>query len=665
MLWSVQHVALALSVLALAGAASRVASPLSPDGLTHGVTTVVIAVCLAVAEALALGLVGLGTSAVALPAAAALTWIAAARLLPAPETGLTEQLARWWRGLAPAGRLVAGGLAGLSVAWLVWQLVHPAIGFDSSLYHYPFVAGWIENGRPGSSVALSYDIPYGNYPLTDEVANTWAAAISRSWIPLILWSPLMLGVLAAAGWLTLRNLGVGVAARALAVAAVVTPPVVLRQLNEAQTDLPALTWLACAAALATGTARRRTLLVPATLAAGLAIGTKPSTAPLAVAVLAIGAWSVRAELRRLAPWLVAGVAGAVVVGGIWYLRNIVEHGSPLWPFAPGPFGDPSPRFLGLVDRSFLDRPYATLDGHVGEYLDRVGGTWLLPVAAVPALALGVFGGRRLGPVRRPLVVSSGLALLMLLLWATAWGTGLSENPELKFAEGFALSGVRYALPAIACAAIAVALLTRLPGLLDMAAKSLLALVIAWNVLELIDLGGPWVPPAAVVAGGALAGAGLAALASRARAPTLPRLAVPALAVLAGLALSLAAPGVVERSAATAGGTAYGREVIAWFADQPWFDDEEGRPIAIASRGVVGQLAGDRFQHPLELVPQRASCAEVRRIAERRTLFLTPDVFFRGILGVEPYTAPGCLRRGDAADDQFPFLVYVPRATTGD
>ena len=31
-------------------------------------------------------------------------------------------------------------------------------------------------------------------------------------------------------------------------------------------------------------------------------------------------------------WLVVAVLAAFVVGGIWYLRNFVDHGSPLWPF---------------------------------------------------------------------------------------------------------------------------------------------------------------------------------------------------------------------------------------------------------------------------------------------------------------------------------------------
>ena len=39
-------------------------------------------------------------------------------------------------------------LGGAFLVWAAWQLRHPAIGFDSALYHYPEVADWIaKDGR--------------------------------------------------------------------------------------------------------------------------------------------------------------------------------------------------------------------------------------------------------------------------------------------------------------------------------------------------------------------------------------------------------------------------------------------------------------------------------------------------------------------------------------
>ena len=309
----------------------------------------------------------------------------------------------------------------------------------------------------------------------------------------------------------------------------------MRQLNEPQTDLPALAWLACVGALATGAARRPALLVPAVVAAGLAVGTKPSTGPLAVGVLAVGAYGARGRLRPLAGALAAALAGAFVVGGIWYLRNLIEHGSPLWPFAVGPFGDPPPRFLSLVDATFLKRPHATLSGNVGDYLNRLAGTWLLLAGALAALVLGL-AAPRVRNLRRPLVVAGGLSMAGCLIWSTAWGTGLSTSPELTWAEGFALSSLRYLLPAIGVAAVAVAVVARAGGWLARGAGALLVVVVGWNLVKDAGLGSPWTPPIWVLVVGALAGLAVLALGTAA-APRVSSRRRPATAAVAvGLAL---------------------------------------------------------------------------------------------------------------------------------
>ena len=193
----VLHVLLALAILALGGAALRMVARVAPGGLERAIAALVVGVALAIAEALVLGLVGLGASPVALSLAAAATW-AATRALPAPDPPVGAEIARWWAARGPVARVAAVAAAGAFAAWVAWLLRYPSIGFDSTVYHYPDIAGWIANGKPGSQLFLSYDIPYGNYPLTDEVAQTWAAAIARSWVPISLWNPLMLVALAGA-----------------------------------------------------------------------------------------------------------------------------------------------------------------------------------------------------------------------------------------------------------------------------------------------------------------------------------------------------------------------------------------------------------------------------------------------------------------------------------
>jgi hypothetical protein len=658
------HVALALAVLGLGHAALLVASRLTPAGLERFVAMVVLAVAAAVAQALVLGLAGLGSSPVALCAATAVCWLAAVRLLPAPSTRMRDELAAWWGARRDGERAGLAALAGAGVAWLAWQLAFPSIGFDSSLYHYSLVAGWIQNGRPGSVLDLSYDIPYGSYPLTDEVALTWATGIARSWIPIALWNPALLVLLGIAGWSVLRRLGVAVRPAAVALSALLALPLVVRQLNEAQTDLPALAWLACVAVLVLGSARRPALLVPALLAAGLAIGTKTTAAPIAVAALAAGAYGARGDLRRLWRWLAVGLAGAVVVGGVWYLRNLVEHGSPLWPFAGGPFADPAPRFLGSIDGTFAQRPIATLEGRLGDYAERMGGGALALACALVTLAVAALAARR-GRADRALLLTGGLTALGLLAWSMAWGTGLQTTNEVTDQGVWSLSATRYLLPVVGAAILTVALATRAAGLAGRLAEVALAGVLVWNLAVDVGLGAPYTPPAHTLVGGAAAGLAVLGVARLARGRVslrAPRAMTPAAgavlaAVVAGVLLAPVSVGYIERYTRVEQSSAFGRDVAAFLLRQPGFEDS-GRPVAFASRGVLAPLAGDRFSHELRLVPARIRCDELRRWAGDAVLVVTEPVFFGGILGVEPYDGHRCFAGRRPAFEDLAFAVYL-------
>ena len=250
----------------------------------------------------------------------------------------------------------AGALSRRGLAWLAWQLRYPSIGFDSALYHYGLVAGWIHNGRPGSVLPLSYDIPYGSYPLTDEVALTWGAADRAQLDPDRAVEPgHARRCWRVATWHhPARPRRSRRGAAGLATAALVASPLVVRQLNEAQTDLPV-----ARLARLHGRARQRRR------AGARRCSSRRCWPP---------GWR-SARRRRLRPsrwpssrgtgrswratgcarwpgWLALGLAGAVAVGGVWYLRNIAEHGSPLWPFAARPVGRPAP----ALPRSRSTRP---------------------------------------------------------------------------------------------------------------------------------------------------------------------------------------------------------------------------------------------------------------------------------------------------------------------
>src|SRR4051794_34285731 len=124
----ITHALLGASVAALSAAAVRAASPIAPTGLARLLVAAPIAATAAVAAAILLGLLALGGSTIALTAAAIATWAFARALLPRPETTPAGELSAWWHRRSPRERALAGAITGAAGAWIVWQLVHPALG---------------------------------------------------------------------------------------------------------------------------------------------------------------------------------------------------------------------------------------------------------------------------------------------------------------------------------------------------------------------------------------------------------------------------------------------------------------------------------------------------------------------------------------------------------
>src|SRR5437763_2639927 len=241
---------LGAGVVSLAAAGLRLASPLAERGLARGIAAAVFATAAAVAEAILLGLVSLGGSTAALTVAAFATGAAAFAYLPRPVVPVGSEVLGWWRARSGIERAGAGAVAGAGAAWAAWQLPYPAIGFDSVHYHLPEMVIFVQHGRPGSVYDVLPGLPVGNYPVTTEVTISWAMGIARSFVPLMLWSWVTLGLTAASAWLGLRSLGVARLAAGLAGVALCTSPWLLAwQSNGSVTDPPALAFLASCGAL--------------------------------------------------------------------------------------------------------------------------------------------------------------------------------------------------------------------------------------------------------------------------------------------------------------------------------------------------------------------------------------------------------------------------------
>ncbi len=591
---------LVLAAVALAGAALRWARWLDADGAGLLLAAAPLGAAVAGAWTLLLGVVHLGDSPVLLALVGPAAWLASRRLAPASVT---------WPALTRGERLALGAVAGAGLAWTAWVLRHPGLAIDPLSYHLPESIIWAQKGTPGSVERLQYDFPQGTYPVTNELLVAWLVGIARTSAPALVWTPAMAALAVLAGWTGLRRLGAPRLPAGAAIAAVLLTPVAASQLIGPHTDLPALAWLWTAAALvALGRPR---LLAPALVAAGLAVGTKTTVAPLVVVLAVVAAVRHRHALRALRGPLAVALGLAVATGGVWYLRNLVVHGSPLYPFKATPFGDPVPEFLRRLDDSFLSRPVQSWERNGELYRQTVGGGFVVLVLGVAAPVV-----RR----RRAVLAAAALALFALLTWMSAPFTGAADDPVLDVSA----TTTRYLLPTLSAAAAAAAL----TGSRLLAA--LLAVSAVWSVHETQHLPLLAMPSLATLAAGAVAGA-LAAWVAR-PVPAV-RLAVAAGAVAV---LVASADGFARRQGAA--GLMASSPLVTWAAAQPAWRDGDF-PIAFAPQ-LVAPLAGDRLQHPIELIGRTEACAAIGERARRGWVVLGRFPFADRRT---PFTADRCLR----------------------
>jgi len=217
-------------------------------------------------------------------------------------------------------------------------------GFDSFSNHLAVSARWLvlgrlERGLPDDIVRF--------YPGNVELLVRWALSIGTDRLAFLI--PFGSSVLAV--WVVYRIARLLRMSRAEATASALsaaTLPLLAYQSVVVYAD----TFTACCLLFATwllllwidaGRADRR-LLAGFGLAMGLALGTKYSAVPAAVAlgvVWAWQAWSASSEEERPAggqAWLTqlaAVLLGAAPASAYWFLRNAIEQGNPLYPLALG------------------------------------------------------------------------------------------------------------------------------------------------------------------------------------------------------------------------------------------------------------------------------------------------------------------------------------------
>ncbi|MDQ6605117.1 MAG: hypothetical protein M3Z06_01045 [Actinomycetota bacterium] len=663
---------LAGSLVALGDAGLRLASRLAPRGLERFVGWTVLVAAAAVIEALGLGLLALGGSSAALSAAALITWLAARRWLPAPETPVRRELPDWWGGLSIGARAGVGAVAGAAVALALTILHRPAPGYDGITYHLPEVVGFVQSGHPGAVLQFYYGLPVGNYPLTNEVLTAWMTGLSRGFAALTLWSPASALLLAAAGWLALRELRVPATFRCLALGALLLGPLILAAMGQPGTDLPALTWLVCCVALCLAARERPLLLCPAIIGFGLATGTKTTVVLLGLVALAWALWGLRRSLRAIRGPLLLAAAAAALVGTPWYVRNLIDHGSPLWPFLSLPWGDPVPPLLKVLSKTMASRLQYTLFDNLQAYLTATAGLVVLLVGGVVVPLLS----RR----RRP-VLGAAVVALGAVVWANSPLTGLPDGDFLAGAVG---STVRYLMAVFAAGAGALALsATDGPFWARLLAAAALAGALVWGLVRDIQHGfflpfSTWLVPGllagallGLVAAPALAGAWslLISPGSRGRSRRWPG----ASTVLTGLVVALAAALVLAKGSAgflgrhAAVSSEWDQQVIAYLYSRPGFDSSHA--VVASTPVAIGLVVGDELQHRISLIGEHEPCGQVRARARVgwvvvRVVGAVPVPGHPGLVFGAPGSAQACLAGETPAFQTAYFRIYGPSTLTG-
>jgi hypothetical protein len=232
----------------------------------------------------------------------------------------------------------------------------------------------------------------------------------------------------------------------------------------------------------------------------------------------------------------------------------------------------------------------------------------------------------------------------IVLWLEAPFTGVVGNRIYDAGTGDA---TRYLLPGVAAADLTLALASRGSRRARAVVVAVFAAAAIAGLSNTFGLGYPAAPSVSTPAAGAVLGAVVAALAGGARMRVPAWAAVAACLSLAGVGGAVAASGYADRHAKTA---SFQAGVAGWFASQPTWRDGSA-PVG-STFALIGPLAGDHLEHPLELIGSSESCAWVQQ--QRRYGWMVLD---RPASTVD--AAGRCLARDRRAFEDEHYLVFAP------
>jgi hypothetical protein len=345
-------------------------------------------------------------------------------------------------------------------------------GFDSTWYHGPFAAGFMQSGDTWDLHFIAPQFLAWFYPANGEIFHAAGMlAFGRDVLSPLLNLGWLVGCLVAC-WCIGRPYKVAPWSLALGAIAL-SVPALADQAGEARNDIVGIFFLLAALAIGldvwSGDGRTEKKLgreeegagagayLVVGLAAGLAAGTKLNFL-LSAAVLVVGVAVLAPRGARGRAFAAAALA-ALAGGGYWYLRNLAHSGNPLpWIHHLGPIDLPAPEQAlgGREAHSVLG--YLT-DGRVwSEWLlpGLHGGLWffwpLLLLTSLAGLVLATVQLRgsfrtdsdRKEPRDRALALVGFVGLAAALAWLVAPTS--ASGPD-GMPRGFE-SGLRYLAPAL-------------------------------------------------------------------------------------------------------------------------------------------------------------------------------------------------------------------------
>jgi hypothetical protein len=354
---------------------------------------------LALQVGLGFGLLGLGVLAVGATVGLPfwLPWLALIILVVVLRKSILSWLSNWqalgelWRESGPFERVLAGLLGVIFLVTLGVALA-PPVHFDSLTYHFAMPNAYLRDGRVGY---LAWIVMSG-MPQNAEMLYTWAIALGGDPAAAVLcWS---FGLLSALGlWGILRQ-GLNRRAAWVGVVALLAGFTPAWLLSGGYVDW--LVFLLALGALALLIAWREDgsphSLLLAGLFTGLAVGSKYTSAFLALAGVAVLVWHTWKQPRVFFKAALTYGLMALAVALPWFLKNILSTGNPFYPFF----------FLGGAMTPVRLQVYQHLPAW-GNWLDFI----FLPVRAT---YLGFEAGD--GYMFAPGVLLLGLGALAWLAW---------------------------------------------------------------------------------------------------------------------------------------------------------------------------------------------------------------------------------------------------------